>query len=334
MNPLLSIGITSYNRVNELVRCINSIQTKYKEDIEIVVSEDNSPQSKQIEETVNKLAENCDYNLRFSRNEVNLGYDMNLGAIIQKCNGDYVFFMSDDDMVYEGCIDGIIEFLKNIGSFGVLYAPFVYAETKKLDRNHGIEHDIESGEENAARYLYDSILFSGLIFKKSYVAGYDSSRFINHNYFQVYMFMRMIYEYGGHYFKSPTVVCVGDGENAYGISESSGGNALLANRKSIKSNLEFNKTLFEVVKKFDIDCGTNVFSIFQKQYSLHSYSGLSIARSQGRKYFNEYWEMLQQLDIKLYPVAHVYHFLLYILGKRTCDKLLSGIRSKLKRDSL
>lgn len=38
MSKILSIGITSYKRVNELVRCINSIGTKYVDDIEILVS--------------------------------------------------------------------------------------------------------------------------------------------------------------------------------------------------------------------------------------------------------------------------------------------------------
>jgi hypothetical protein len=61
----------------------------------------------------------------------------------------------------------------------------------------------------------------------------------------------MMLHYGGYYFEKPSVLCVGDGENAYGISESSGGNAILANRKSVKSNLEFNKTLIKVIRMFD-----------------------------------------------------------------------------------
>ncbi len=65
------------------------------------------------------------------------------------------------------------------------------------------------------------------------------------------MFLQMMLHYGGYYFEKPSVLCVGDGENAYGISESSGGNAILANRKSVKSNLEFNKTLIKVIRMFD-----------------------------------------------------------------------------------
>ena len=254
MSPILSIGITSYKRVKELVRCLNSIQTKYVDDIEIIVSEDSSPLSEEIKKTVERVAENSQYNIRFTTNTKNLGYDMNLGSIIKKCQGKYIFFMSDDDCIYTGCLDKIIQFLKreeciikseNSDSgygYGVLYGPFIYSSDGRRDRFRGENFSIPKGEDSASKYIYDSILFSGLIFRREYVNGFKADRFKIHNYFQVYMFLQMLYRYGGYYFGFPTVIYVGDGENAYGISESSGGNDILANRESIISNLEFNKT--------------------------------------------------------------------------------------------
>ena len=332
MKPILTIGITSYKRVNELVRCINSIETKYIDDIEILVSEDKSPLSAEIQTTVESLAKSSPYNIRFTTNEVNLGYDMNLGAIIKKSQGDYVFFMSDDDAVADDCLDEIISFVKNKSGYGVLYAPFLYTQNGKLDRVRGSNHPIPAGEGSASKYIYDSILFSGLIFKKEYVEKYDSSRFKNHNYFQVYLFLQMMLHHGGYYFKKASVLCIGDGENAYGISESSGGNAILANRKSVKSNLEFNKTLIKVIRMFDEDEGTHVIDSFAKQYSLHSYAGLSRARDEGKKYYKEYWEILKGLDIKRYPITDVYYVLLLVLGRKKTDYLLSGARKLIKRE--
>ena len=332
MKPVLTVGITSYKRVNELIRCINSIKTKYIDDIEILISEDKSPLSDEIREMVENIAANSIYNVRFTTNEVNLGYDMNLGAIIQKSQGDYIFFMSDDDTVIDGCLDDIIEYIKYDPSCGVLYAPFQYSGSGKLDRVRGKNHEVPAGEASAAKYVYDSILFSGLIFRKDYVAKYDSSRFKNHNYFQVYMFLQMMLHHGGYYFEKPSVLCVGDGENAYGISESSGGNAILANRKSVKSNLEFNKTLIKVIRMFDEDEGTHVMDSFEKQYSLHSYTGLSRARDEGTTYFKEYWEILKGLDIKRYPITNVYYALLLVLGRKKTDILLSGAKRLVKRE--
>lgn len=339
----MTIGITSYKRINELVRCINSVRTKYGDEIEILVSEDKSPFSKKIEKAVNELAAKSKYNIRFTTNEENLGYDMNLGAIIQKARGKYIFFMSDDDAMFDKCLDEIIPFLRKEKQCGVLYAPFVYADTNKKDRKRNDKNfRIPAGEENASKYIYDSILFSGLIFKKEYVKDIDSSRFKNHNYFQVYMFLQMMLKHGGYFFANPSVLCIGDGENAYGLSESSGGgtslaskerNAILANRKSVKSNLEFNKTLIKVIRMFDRDEGTNVIDSFARQYSLHSISGLTIARQEGKNYFMEYWKILNGLDIRLYPITKCYYILLSLFGASGTTKLLSGFRRMNKKEN-
>ena len=343
MNPILTIGITSYKRVNELIRCIKSVHTQYVYDIEILISEDKSPLSKEIETAVNNLADESEYNIRFTTNETNLGYDMNLGAIIKKAQGDYIFFMSDDDAIAENCLDEIISLLKQGIECGVLYAPFIYIDTRKKDRNRSdVNFAISAGEKNASKYIYDSILFSGLIFRRDYVNKFDSSRFKNLNYFQVYMFLQMIYKHGGFYFSKPSVLCIGDGENAYGLSESSRTdtfqvtkerNAILANRESVKSNLEFNKTLIKVIRMFDEDENTHILDDFAKQYSLHSISGLTIARREGRQYFKEYYAILKNIDIHLYPITKCYYILLTILGAEKTTKMLSGFRQMVKKEN-
>lgn len=332
MEKLLTIGITSYKRVNELIRCINSVQTKYIDDVEILISEDCSPLSDKIARAVEKIKETSPYEIRFTTNEVNLGYDMNLGAIIKKSKGKYIFFLSDDDSIYEKNLDEVIGFLKKENKYGVIWSPFVHEKNGKQDRYRGKNINVLPGERSASKYIYDSILFSGLIFRKDYVKELDSSRFKNMNYFQVYMFLTMLYKYGGYYSKSPSVLCVGDGENAYGISESSGGDVNLANRKNIKSNLAFNKTLIKVIRIFDADNHTKVINEFAKQYSLHSYTGLSTARKKGKKFFKEYWDILISLDIKLYPIVYCYYWLLLIFGSECSDKLLLGFRKILKKE--
>lgn len=333
MQPVLTIGITSYKRINELIRCIKSIQTQYVSDIEILVSEDKSPLSAEIKTVVEEFSKNIPYNIRFTSNEKNLGYDMNLGAIIKKASGKYIFFMSDDDAIYNGFLDILIPFLKNENTYGVLYAPFVYDDSKKKDRfRANVDFEISASSRHCAKYIYDAILFSGLIFRKEYVCEYDSSRFKNMNYFQVYLFLQMLLKYGGYYFSNPSVLCVGDGENAYGVSESSGGNAILANRKSVKSNLEFNKTLIKVIEMFDADEHVDVMESFARQYSIHSISGLSIARREGKQYFKEYWSIFNSLDIHIYFIARVYYILLLLFGERCTSLLLLGARKLIKKE--
>ena len=331
MSLTLTIGITSYKRLKELERCIRGIRTRYNDDIEVIVSEDCSPLSREIGEKVAALAPECPFPLKFMPNEKNLGYDGNLGAIIRKAQGEWIFFLSDDDGITENFLDLLIPFLKKGTDAGVVYAPFVYPGSGVRDRVRGKEDfAIPAGAESAAKYIYDSILFSGLVIRKEYVKDFDASRFKNLNYFQVYMFLQMLKRHGGYYFAAPSVNCFDDGENAYGLSESSGGDAALANRKSVISNLAFNKGLIRVVQMFDEDEGTDVMSSFSRQYSLHSYSGLAKARKEGVPYFKEYWKTLKGLDIKLHPVTKGYYAILRVLGAEKAEKLLGGLKRRMK----
>lgn len=334
MGPLITIGITSYKRIKELERCIKSVDTKFVEDIEIIVSEDCSPLSKEIDEHVEALAKEIPYELKFMPNEHNLGYDRNLGAIIKKSRGEYVFLMSDDDALYPGFLDILIPFIKQQKErdYGVIYAPFVYSDTRRKERNHNKDFVIDKGEDNACKYIYDSILFSGLIFKKEHVEKLDAEDFLNMNFYQVYMFLKMIYHYGGYYFAKPSVLCVGDGENAYGKSESSGGNALIADRSSVLSNVEFCRTLIMVIKRFDKEEGTQVFKSFEAQYSFRSYTLLSMARSVSRAFFKDFWRRLNALDMNLRPIAKVYYYMLLILGSRISNGLTYYAKRWAKND--
>ena len=111
-----------------------------------------------------------------------------------------------------------------------------------------------------------------MIFKREYIIGYDPSRFKNLLYFQVYLFASVLLKHGGQYINIPLVDCYGDGENGFGISESSIKNPLLANRDSIFSNLEYHKGLIQTIKIFDEDNGSNIIKAFSKVYSLPSRS--------------------------------------------------------------
>lgn len=330
MKPVITIGITSYKRINELVRCISSIKTQYDQDVEILVSEDRSPLSEELRKKTEELAQTRRYHLRFTRNERNLGYDKNLGAIIEKAQGDYIFFLSDDDAIYGDFLDELIPFLKQGTDAGVLYAPFIHSASGLRDRVRGERNfPIAAGEKNAARYIYDSILFSGLIFRKEYIEKFDAERFRNLNFYQVYLFLQMIKKYGGYYFSNPSVIFYGDGENAFGLSESGKETPELADRENVKTSLAFHKLLIKVIRMFDEDEGTSIFDSFERQYSIHSYTLLSYARREGKKYFREYWKMMNELDIKLHPISRVYYFSLLMLGKRM-DRIMDPIRRKVK----
>lgn len=309
---ILSIGITSYNRVSELDRCLKSIKTKYKDEIEIIVSEDKSPKRELIREVVSRFQESTEYKVVFNTNQDNLGYDRNLKKLIELASGKYILYMSDDDALIDGMLDKLIDKLLEL-NVGVVYSGFAQGEND-YRRYYKTSFFIPSGEEYAKKHIEDSILFSGLVFNVEVVKKLKAEEFLNKNYFQVYMFLYALYKYGGYYVSLPLVNAVGDGENGFGISDSSEKNELLANRNSVFSMLEFHKGLFWVIKKFDKDFNKNFFKEYQKEYNLRSISGMAIARKNSLRDLKTYWEKMKELDYSVNIISKAYYIMLYVLG--------------------
>lgn len=315
---LLSICITSYKRINELKRCLKSIDTLYVELIEIIVSEDHSELREEIRLLVEGFSKASQYFIRFNSNEVNLGYDRNLAKLISLAKGKHIIYISDDDYFVAHALDELIEFIQS-NECNVAFVPTVVGEDNTFGRKYSQSMKINKGIKSVKRHLYDPILFSGLIFKRDLVYEYSADRFLNLIYFQVYLFMSVLYNYDGYYIDIPTICNMSDGENAFGISDSSQKNEFLANRESIHSMIEFHKGLIKVIQIFDEDNGTNVIQAFEKEYSLRTYAGLSTAQKAGKKEFKIYWDKLNALDIQLTIIVKIYYWSLNIFGSNICD---------------
>jgi glycosyltransferase involved in cell wall biosynthesis len=336
VDPFLSICITSYNRVNELERCLKSIDCSKYEAIEIVISEDCSPQKHQIQEMVELFSKVTKYRVVFNSNETNLGYDCNLGRLIELAEGTYILFMSDDDLFLEKALDKILDKLL-LNNSSLAFSPFFSYPSKTYERKFDNEFAIQPTIQNVSKYIYCSILFSGLIFEKNKIINYEAIRFRNLIYFQVYLFASVLFKHGGYYFNIPLVKCIGDGENAFGTSESSEPNAFLADRKSIYSNLEYHKGLIQVIKSFDDDNGTHIIKQFSQEYSLRSYSGLARARKSSHKDLDLFWKRMNELEINIGLISKIYYYALRLFGYTICNfcirapkRILLIYRNKLK----
>jgi glycosyltransferase involved in cell wall biosynthesis len=91
--PLLSVIIPTYNRPEYLKQAIASAVNQTFDDIEIIVSDNCSPQNPQaIVESFN------DSRIRFSRNSSNLGMFANTIKAFRMARGKYVASLLDDDM--------------------------------------------------------------------------------------------------------------------------------------------------------------------------------------------------------------------------------------------
>jgi glycosyltransferase involved in cell wall biosynthesis len=105
-NSLVSVIIPTYNRPKYLKQAIDSAVKQTYKNIEIIVSDDCSPENPQkIVDSFN------DPRIRLRRNPKNLGISRNVIAAYKEARGKYVASLNDDDMWNEDFLEKLVPHL-------------------------------------------------------------------------------------------------------------------------------------------------------------------------------------------------------------------------------
>lgn len=312
-NYKLTIGIISYNRPKELRRTLKSIYP-IPENVEVVICDDNSPK---LQEVLSSIKEMLDGNsqIRFLSNKRNLGYDRNLFKVIEEASADYVLLLGDDDYLESGAVNNVSNFLHKVNNFHCGFLRFKDSNSNSFTRHFDsdIRFDKEVIVDNGG-FLYNAILFSGLIFRKSSVQLCRSvfSKYFQSIYIQVAMFGLLTSKFGSFYISGPGVIIGGDGENGFGLNEASIGlDSDLKDRSSITSNLSYHKRLFEVIRNLEKDSERQIFNSFLKEYKIRSVKALFEARRINKKIGENYLRELRKLNLpKLWAYEPIYFLIL------------------------
>jgi glycosyltransferase involved in cell wall biosynthesis len=164
----VSICIPLYNHKNFIGRCIDSVLNQTYQNIEIIVSDDNSSDNGV------DLVENIkDSRIKIIKNKINLGPSVNINKAVENAVGDYIIVLASDDMLYSDTIDKYLQ--KTLESpEALLY--FGWFQT--IDQND-IEIDsynmvVGNKSRNPELYLWELfsgnnfLMGSGVLYKKNF----------------------------------------------------------------------------------------------------------------------------------------------------------------------
>jgi len=115
-NPLVSIGIPTYNRAaRNLRKVIERALAQTYQNLEVIVSDNCS--SDQTPELVRSIK---DPRLRYFRQQTNIGPNNNFNYCLQQARGEYFLLFHDDDMIDEDFIESCITSLRPGQTVGVV----------------------------------------------------------------------------------------------------------------------------------------------------------------------------------------------------------------------
>jgi abequosyltransferase len=170
--PEISIAIPTYNRAPYLQRCLETVITEIKNyPVEIVISDNASTDT--TEHMVAELRQQH-HQIRYYRNDENIGFDGNVVAVLARATGAYVWLLGDDDIVLPGSVARILSCIQ-AKSFSLVYANYAVYDAAV---NHVLkQRQIELHEDREFRTAEDAVnvlsvnltFMSSLIMNRTYI---------------------------------------------------------------------------------------------------------------------------------------------------------------------
>ena len=230
MKAQLEIAILAYNRPDELLRALESLSQCNDARVVVSVYEDCSPSQDRICEVVEAFSDSMP--VSFFPAPSNLGYDRNLRRAVLSGESDYVLLLSDDDYIDPAFLPCFIDHL-------FANEPDVVLSTFKKRGQLYRRGDHYAGEYSH-HVLYDSVLFSGICFRRDALALSEQEWqcLSTSIYSQVYLAART-WSTGSGYFDKPLIIAGEDGANFFGHNESASDQADLVDRSTPMANLSY-----------------------------------------------------------------------------------------------
>jgi len=149
-NPLISIGIPTYNRSEKLFRCLESTINQDYENIEIIVCDNNSNDN-----TSQVVLSFNDKRIHYHQNDKNIGMRNNFNMCLNKSSGDFFILLSDDDIPKNNLVSCLFNKIsKNIDNI------FAYS-CVEFHRNGIFSNDLSQiapTEETGRNFLKNNLL--------------------------------------------------------------------------------------------------------------------------------------------------------------------------------
>ena len=331
--PKLSICIPAYNRAEYLPALLDSILTQNYSNVEIVISEDNSPQRLQLAQIVQE------YRLRgvdcicYFENEKTLGFDGNLRTLFARATGDYCVMFGNDDLLCPGALDTIGILLSQHPDVAVVIRSYGWfhndpAVVDQIVRYYPTTRIFASGEETASTFFRRVGTLAGLVFRRQDAVAAATDRFDGTLYYQVYLAAELLLKARGMYIADVIALCR-EGKPDFGQSEAEKGKFQPGVYTS-DARISMVRSMLEIAAYIDTAHHCNLYKRVLKDLGNYSYYFLAFLATSR---FSEFWRsyrILGELGFNRNPLFHFYFWSLALLGKARCETVVKFLRSTLR----
>lgn len=204
-NPILTIGIPTYNHGHFLEKCLKAITDQFAdkevfESVEIFISDngDGGATDKIVDEyhsdngkddktqEIVKAYQKRFSNIRYSRNGRNIGFDRNVDAVLTNARGKFCWTLSSNEYIEPGSISYILSIIKKYPDIS-----YICISNQKVDKGKPDVRWFKNGNQ----WLKEMGVFGGQISQCVFNLQYlppDRAKYYDNAWFHLALFWEII----------------------------------------------------------------------------------------------------------------------------------------------
>ena len=132
-NKLLTIAIPTYNGSKTISDMLKILLPQVTENVEIIISDNASTDNTEV--IIKSFMKSYPF-IKYIRNESNVGADRNFLQCMNLATGKYCMLLSDDDILVEGALTKILQFLQQNENISLAFLYTISFKDKYIDIMH------------------------------------------------------------------------------------------------------------------------------------------------------------------------------------------------------
>lgn len=330
-----SICIPAYNRARHLGPLLGSILAQGRDDFEVVICEDKSPERERIASVVMGFQSKWPGRIFYHENVENLGYDGNIRRLIELASGEYCFFMGNDDLMCEGALDAVASVLDRYGDVGVVLKSYAWFDDVPEKINQTVryfneEKYLSAGPQAISVCFRRAGVISGFVVHRDSAQACATDEFDGGLYYQMHLVAGVLVERAAVAVPEVLVLCRNSESPDFGNSKSEQG-IYVPGHYTPKARVNMIASVVRILEALKRDRGLDVVDGVLRDYANYFYPYI---KDQLNLSLVDYWRLYRaycQLGFAKYLMFHLYFFLAYILKEKGFDAMTRTVRNWMGR---
>lgn len=333
--PVFSICIPAYNRAHHMARLLDSIFQQDFNDFNIVICEDCSKERGTIAKIVADYSQAHPGAISYYENEENLGYDGNIRNLVEKADGEFCFFMGNDDVLCAGALSTVADVIRRNPDVGFVLKSYRFSDKSSGHIGQDVRYFTEErrfakGREAILVCYRRSGVIAGYVIRRDAAQAAATDRYDGTLYYQMHLTAQVLSSWPAVFTPKVLVDCGGDEPPDFGNSGAEMGK-YNPGAYTPQARLNMIQGVLTIIRQLRYEGSDDLANAVQRDYANYFYPFIKDQLNLPIQQFMRFYLAYAKLGFFRYPMFHLYCLLAYCLGEKKFDMMTKAVRERLGR---